>query len=220
MPSKEQAAPDRPWWFLVWTTFFVVTATAGTVWAIRSAPDAMLVGQPGRHDIAGAAAACLDCHVPFVGSPASRCLSPGCHGDLATGTPPRDGPAMPVRFHVALRDLPCGRCHEEHRTLPTARLFDHRLIPDVERQACRRCHHAESQANHARMDAVACGTCHGESTWKGSEMNHARVSDQPCELCHARPTTRRHAAVAGTCDDCHTTTDWTQRRTANQDAAK
>ena len=211
--------PDRPWRFLLLTVACALAAAALTGWALRAHPGFALVGQPGQHDQRGAsAAACLDCHVPFVGTPASRCLSPGCHGNLATGTPPRTGPAMPVRFHVALRDEACGRCHEEHRTT-RPRVFDHRLIPSEKRSACRRCHYGEGQKSHARNDAVSCGSCHGWTTWGGAYMDHRRVQKEACELCHAGPKTDRHQAVAGTCDACHQTSDWTPRAT-DQDTAK
>ena len=214
MPSRPST--DRPWGYVLVTVLLSSSVTAAIAWAIFLAPERMLVGGTGQHEASGAAAECLDCHVPFVGTPASRCLSPGCHGDLATGTPPRNGPAMPVRFHVALRDEPCSRCHDEHRRSAQNRLFDHRLIPTDHRKDCRRCHRAEDTPNHADRDAVACGTCHGYTRWGGAKIDHARVDREACELCHRQPNTGQHAAFAGACDTCHQPTSWS----ALQDAAK
>ena len=219
MLSDLAPTPERPWRYLTVTVLLATAASAGTLWLLRVAPGAALLGQPGHHgQTSGTTAECLDCHVPFVGTPASRCLSPGCHGNLATGTPPRTGPAMPERFHGALRDVACGQCHEEHRPRGAARLFDHRIIPDETRSACRRCHHAAERDSHARTDSVTCGTCHGWATWAGAEMDHRRVPSEPCELCHSPPKSNEHKKVAGTCDDCHGTHAWTV--VGPQDAAK
>ncbi|MEO1335794.1 MAG: hypothetical protein AAFV29_09115, partial [Myxococcota bacterium] len=193
-------AQERPWRVVVWATVCASLATAGVLYMLRTAPVFTLIGRSGQHERpVQRLAECLDCHVPFVGTPASRCLSPGCHGALATGTPPTDGPAMPVRFHVALRDLTCGRCHEEHRPSPERRQFDHRIIPTAARTDCRRCHHA-AQPAHASGDTVACGRCHTYSAWAGIQIEHQRVADEACDVCHKAPENRRHAAVAGTCD--------------------
>lgn len=185
-------------------------AVAGFVVWTAADPSGVVVGTEGQHDAAGGAT-CLDCHVPFVGTPASRCLSPGCHGALATGTPPRDGPAMPIRFHAALRRTPCQTCHAEHGTTARAPAprFDHAVIPPTSGARCRACHLAETVRAHARTDAVACDVCHGLSSWSVADMNHDAVREQPCDLCHPGPTTDSHAAVAGTCTDCHGVEDWT-----------
>src|SRR5207249_3355172 len=109
---------DRPVAFAIGAAgIAAVISLSVLVWA-QASPETVLIGLEGRHDHDAAKserlAACLDCHVPFVGTPGSRCLGPGCHGELATGTPPKDGKAMPIRFHAALRDQPCGLCHVEH----------------------------------------------------------------------------------------------------------
>lgn len=209
---------DRPVLLAALAVGLAGLSTAGLmVWAAHD-PAAVVVGQPGRHD-RGGGATCLDCHVPFEGTPSSRCLAPGCHGDLATGTPPRDGPAMPMRFHVALRSQPCGQCHSEHvEDIIVA--FDHGRIPSEVQPRCRVCHLGEGVRAHARTDAVSCDVCHNLTSWKGSPMEHGRVSQQACDLCHRRPETESHASVAGTCTDCHTATDWTPIEPEAQDAAK
>jgi hypothetical protein len=185
---------------------------AMVAWADQK-PERVLVGLSGRHDGArgnNRLAACLDCHVPFVGTPGSRCLSPGCHGMLATGTPPREGRAMPIRFHSALREQPCGLCHTEHSRLPAStRAFSHEMIPPEPRKLCSRCHSAYAVANHARTDAIICSTCHSTKQWGSTLMDHQKVAQQFCDLCHTAPANATHASVAGTCSTCHIVASWT-----------
>lgn len=177
-----------------------VLATGGLLEWARRDPAAVVVGAKGRHD-GPQGATCLDCHVPFEGTPSSRCLAPGCHGELATGTPPRTGPAMPLRFHVAVRKLPCGSCHVEHAPQPVG--FAHELVPAELQRRCDGCHPGEGVQSHARTDAVSCDLCHSQQSWRDATMVHERVSQQPCDLCHRRPETEAHASVAGACNDCH-----------------
>ncbi len=207
---------DRPLLFATVSVVLGALAAAALLTWASGDPVTVIVGQSGRHDQAHGAT-CLDCHVPFEGSPSSRCLAPGCHGDLATGTPPRDGPAMPLRFHVALRGQPCNLCHTEHAD-DVLRAFEHGRIPGEVRNKCRGCHLAERIAAHARTDAVSCDVCHGFSEWSQPDMSHQKVSAQPCDLCHRRPETDSHASVAGTCTDCHGSNSWTPKPT--QEAEK
>jgi hypothetical protein len=176
-------------------------------------PEALLVGRAGHHDGPPAGerhAACLDCHVPFVGTPASRCLGPSCHGELATGSPPKTGAAMPVRFHVALRDEPCELCHAEHdrQVGAPARAFAHSLIPEARRGECRRCHSGTPVPAHSRTDAVSCATCHTLEAWRGAPIDHTKVNEIHCDGCHSAPATPAHGALAGNCDGCHGTSSW------------
>jgi len=209
--TSGETAVDRPYIFAL-ITVSASAALAGIVLLLTSTmPETMLVGLEGRHDAPAAGgerlASCLDCHVPFVGSPGSRCLSPGCHGDLATGTPPRTGPAMPVRFHVALRGLDCGSCHIEHGVV-VERPFAHGLIPEDRRAKCARCHTGASEPNHTTTDAVPCDRCHGYDAWTGDEIDHQRVWQFACDICHVPPATKAHASIAGTCNACHGTDGW------------
>lgn len=201
---------ERPLLFTLAAGLFALGLSAGMLWWAYSTPESVLIGRPGRHDAVSdrsRLADCLDCHVPFVGTPGSRCLGPGCHGALATGTPPRDGPAMPVRFHVVLREYDCRRCHIEHAPAKPPAPFAHAIIPADSRGRCSDCHLA-GRAAHARTDAVSCDLCHGLERWRGASMVHERVRNQPCDLCHAAPTTPAHASVAGACDNCHGSGDW------------
>lgn len=207
---------DRPLLFATVSVFLGALAAAGLLAWASGDPVTVIVGQSGRHDQAHGAT-CLDCHVPFEGSPSSRCLAPGCHGDLATGTPPRDGPAMPLRFHVALRGQACSQCHTEHAR-DVLRAFEHRRIPQAVRAGCRACHLGERVKAHARTDAVSCEVCHTLDNWSEAQMSHKKVSAQPCDLCHRRPETEEHASVAGTCTDCHVSSSWAPKPT--QDAEK
>jgi hypothetical protein len=207
---------DRPLAFALATAGIAVVVTGSVlVWA-QVSPETVLIGLEGRHDHATVGgserlAACLDCHVPFVGTPGSRCLGPGCHGELATGTPPQDGKAMPIRFHAAVRDQPCGLCHLEHvnpGTRTATRAFRHAIIPQPTRDRCTRCHSGSVQANHPTTDAVNCDLCHGTKSWRGLRIDHSRVRQHPCDLCHAAPLDTTHASVAGTCNECHDTNTW------------
>ncbi len=188
----------------------------------QASPERVLIGLVGRHDgppEGERLAACLDCHVPFVGTPGSRCLGPGCHGELATGTPPRDGPAMPIRFHTALRDQPCSLCHQEHvaaEASTSTRTFTHRMIPAEPRARCTKCHSGAKVRNHPITDAVNCSVCHGTIVWGGTAIEHERVAQQPCDVCHVRPENETHASVAGNCSECHVTERWSQRPASQQ----
>ncbi len=215
-----QDGPKRKEHPLLFATFSIGLAVGFVAltlfWAYEN-PERVLIGLPGRHDTRANASAsrlaqCLDCHVPFVGTPGTRCLGPGCHGDLATGTPPKEGPAMPVRFHVALREHPCGTCHQEHtanpaRTSSTA-AFEHAIIPSKSQRLCSRCHSGAKMPNHAKTNAVSCDLCHQLDRFKGARMIHGRVASHPCDLCHVAPPTEAHASVAGTCSDCHVIQAW------------
>lgn len=113
-------------------------------------------------------AACLDCHVPFSGTPSTRCLGPSCHGALATGTPPRDGPVLPVRYHVVLRGEDCGQCHEEHADRDTATGDPHRgMALEVLRSKCDQCHLDAGPPSHPRTEG-SCGRCHTLETWENA----------------------------------------------------
>lgn len=212
---RQVSGRDRPLLFAL----FCIVISAGITWAVvvwaEASPESVLLGLQGRHDAVGAGerlATCLDCHVPFVGTPSSRCLGPGCHGDLATGTPPRDGPAMPIRFHVALRDQPCGLCHQEHVPRGTSRVampFTHDLIPGTTRARCARCHSGAGRDSHPPTDAVACELCHSTERWQGVEVEHSLVAQQPCDVCHGAPASPAHASIAGNCSECHETQRWT-----------
>lgn len=205
-PEAKRPLSERPVWLAALSLAVASLAAAGLMlWATED-PVVVIVGKDGRHDQA-AEASCLDCHVPFEGTPSSRCLAPGCHGDLATGTPPRSGPAMPLRFHVALRKQACVRCHGEHET-DVIRRFDHALVPAEAQVRCHTCHPGAAVPDHARTDAVSCDLCHGLAAWSGAPMEHGRVAQQPCDLCHRRPESEAHASVAGACGDCHATTSW------------
>jgi hypothetical protein len=210
---------ERPLAFALLCAGIAIVVTGSMlVWA-QASPESVLIGLEGRHDHDSAGgserlAACLDCHVPFVGTPGSRCLGPGCHGELATGTPPRDGKAMPIRFHAALRDQPCGLCHQEHvreGTTTATRAFTHAIIPKATRAECVRCHGGAGVVGHSITDAVRCEICHDTERWRSAEVDHARVSSQPCDTCHALPTDDTHATVAGTCNECHDTNTWRSR---------
>lgn len=221
--TDAQASPakDKPYTFAILTGLVaIVVTTVMMLWG-GIAPESVLIGLEGRHDAipekgGDRLAGCLDCHVPFVGTPGSRCLGPGCHGELATGTPPKDGPAMPIRFHALLRDRACGTCHEEHvatgaRT--STRTFTHAIIPDEIQDACARCHSANGVPAHASADAVECGVCHQKEAWRGITIAHDKVSKDACDLCHVAPETPSHASVAGTCQECHEISDWVPKIT-------
>lgn len=213
-------SPERPYLLALASALAAAAVGAGVlVWGSAS-PEVVLVGRAGRHDAPAAGAerhaACLDCHVPFVGTPASRCLGPGCHGELATGSPPKSGPAMPVRFHVALRDEACELCHAEHdgpvRT--ASRSFGHALIPEARRDECRRCHSGAQVVAHSRTDAVGCGTCHDLDRWRGARLEHTRLAEVHCDSCHVAPDSAAHSGLAGTCSTCHSTQAWVPTSTA------
>lgn len=213
-----EAAEERPYLLAFASVVAAMAVLAGVgLWALAR-PEQVIVGRAGRHDgvVAGERhAACLDCHVPFVGTPASRCLGPSCHGELATGSPPKAGPAMPVRFHVALRDEPCERCHKEHddriATRTASRAFSHEIIPLARKDECRRCHIGTAIGSHSRTDAVACQTCHGQKSWTGDPIDHAKVAATHCDVCHLAPKIEAHAAIAGTCSTCHEVATWTPK---------
>jgi hypothetical protein len=201
----------RPILFAVVTTAGATILSIAVLWWATLDPESVVIGMPGRHDAPPSGerlADCLDCHVPFVGTPGSRCLGPGCHGELATGTPPKDGKAMPIRFHAALRDAPCTPCHVEHTRSAERVAFSHDRIPAGARAKCSRCHLGAAVEDHARTDSIPCDLCHGVERFAGTEIDHSKVSNHPCDLCHASPKDEAHASVAGACTDCHRSESW------------
>ena len=206
-------AADRPYAFALATFAGATVLTSAVVLWANVSPERVVIGVDGRHDAPPdreRLADCLDCHVPFVGTPASRCLSPGCHGALATGSPPREGNAMPVRFHAALRGVACGHCHLEDGDAPAERrVFHHDVIPEGKRHLCSRCHSGAKLEHHNATDAVLCRACHETTAWTGKAVDHRNVWQHACDVCHAAPASPAHASVAGTCSACHRTDEWT-----------
>ena len=195
------------------TLTFATTSTTlalGFIY-VSTSPRIALVGERGQHDPEDrpAFATCLDCHVPFVGTPGTRCSGPGCHGELATGTPPLDGPALPIRYHVVVRKIPCMTCHEEHQTKNRPQKRDvHLILPTaLLTDDCARCHSARERTSHARTDEVACGHCHSLQQWPKAEVKHEDLPVDACDLCHELPP--KHQLVAGGCSACHVVTTWT-----------
>lgn len=214
MHVRESEIRDKPFAFAIASVVFaLVVACVVLLWAQES-PERVLIGLSGRHDGKDGGerlAACLDCHVPFVGTPGSRCLGPGCHGELATGAPPKGGPAMPIRFHVVLREAPCGTCHDEHvegDAETSRRSFTHAIIPRPEHDRCVSCHSGAGVRSHPKTDAVNCRSCHETQSWRDTRIDHAVVLHQPCDLCHVAPPTDPHASIAGTCAECHVAGGW------------
>jgi hypothetical protein len=203
---------ERPILFALLSVAGALALTLFILWWAGEDPESVVIGLPGRHDAPtddrDRMADCLDCHVPFVGTPGSRCLGPGCHGELATGTPPKEGPAMPIRFHATLRKFACNNCHVEHTTLRSDRIFTHDLIPSEARGACSRCHSGANVSGHADTDAISCDLCHQLDKFTGTEMVHGRVAGHACDVCHASPKTPTHASIAGACTECHVTDSW------------
>ena len=216
--NDRETRADRPYLFAGLTVVLALGSTALIVGWSSCSPELVLIGLDGHHDAPEGTserlAACLDCHVPFIGAPPSRCLSPGCHGALATGTPPREGNAMPVRFHAALRAYHCSTCHTEHgdeRAATSSQAFSHEVIPTAERPACARCHSGRTVDAHPATNAVDCALCHDTKTWKGVNTDHSKVWQYSCEACHVTPSTPSHSSIAGACTTCHETTSWTPK---------
>ncbi len=205
---------QRPGLIFLCFSLLLGLGAGATLLLFKEYPRASLIGVPSRHDPAlgksDARAFCLDCHVPFVGSPSSRCLGPGCHSDLATGTPPQTGPALPVRFHQAIRNYECSLCHEEHRP-ERLREFSHALIPSEVRGQCQRCHLAQDQQDHDRTNQMDCALCHRTDDWKITRVDHRVFKETACDVCHLRPESEAHAKVAGSCNVCHNAQIWTPK---------
>lgn len=210
-----EAGRERPYVLALISLGGGTLATIAVLAFALAKPESVVIGLDGRHDrIEGGErlASCLDCHVPFVGTPASRCSSPGCHGELATGSPPREGKAMPIRYHVAIRDERCGLCHVEHadrEELEKPVGFSHQKIPEKVRDECRRCHSAINVRAHSGTDQIDCRRCHETTSWTGTVMNHALVEGEHCDVCHVAPEGEAHANLAGTCSTCHEREAWT-----------
>lgn len=209
---------ERPYAFAIFSVVIAIGLSFGLVLWASSSPEMVLVGEPGIHDAHGddvRLAGCLDCHVPFIGTPGSRCLSPSCHGALATGTPPKTGPAMPIRFHATLATLECNQCHQEHgeKQQRANEKFDHKIIPEAQGKQCNRCHSGAQQKSHASTDAIQCDQCHDIENWRTESMDHQRIFVHACDVCHVAPETATHGSVAGTCSTCHETQSWAPKET-------
>lgn len=199
--------PEHPLRGLVVALGTLGLAMATGLFYLGARPGPALLTEPGPHG--AGQAACLDCHVPFSGTPSTRCLGPGCHSALATGTPPRDGPALPVRYHVAVRKLSCQRCHEAHRTEARVVTPHGTLDRPLLEQLCVRCHSGRHLESHAKTDEIGCWTCHALDSWALPTPKHGTVAQVPCEVCHTAPRTDHPAPDS--CERCHALDGlWTQ----------
>lgn len=155
--------------------------------------------------------ACLQCHAPFRGVAATRCIA--CHAVATIGNAGRAATAAPRRmtasFHRELADNNCVACHSDHQLTNVPR-FDHAMLRPTARASCETCHRTPSNALHNAMP-TNCGDCHSEQRWRPARFDHSNVATTvPCASCHQPPADTLHATLGAdsTCNTCHSTQAW------------
>lgn len=160
---------------------------------------------------------CLDCHQPFQGIPAERCIT--CHaladigkdttlgGDVA-------GVKEKTMFHKALTNQECTSCHTDHKGIkPDVSIssFTHELLPEAERTKCNSCHNLPEDKIHKHLP-LTCNNCHNTVEWKISgSFNHDLIQGMDksnCISCHEAPADDFHQQTSESCSACHTTAEW------------
>lgn len=165
---------------------------------------------------------CAQCHEPWQGVSAERCLR--CHAETARQIKNRSG------LHGALEQVnACASCHVDHRgrqgTMPGRTLdgFDHRrtgfkLDGAHAGVACARCHPGSDYRNtpttcvgchvapdgHDENYGVQCAACHATRAWLPARwddhpfpLNHGDGEAIACATCHPESNS------AYTCYGCH-----------------
>jgi hypothetical protein len=157
---------------------------------------------------------CRDCHEDVHGrtfasvAEGERCES--CH-TVEAFVPATYGRAEHARAAFPLdgahRAVPCARCHR-----PEGARAVHLALPA---HACKDCHEDVHRGTFdARMGPRGCATCHGTTSWKGTDFDHAttrfpltgRHAEVACTACHGTPEGGAHARFTGLdrrCEACH-----------------
>lgn len=154
---------------------------------------------------------CTDCHSPFRGTPAAKCIA--CHdleaiGLLTTAGAPIATADEEASFHQALIEPACVRCHSDHRGAerPGASVvFSHELVRNDLLSTCPSCHGASTPKDDLhRQVGDDCGSCHGFEAWTPATFEHERYfrfdrhhPASECQSCH--PNTLDQY----TCYGCH-----------------
>jgi hypothetical protein len=164
---------------------------------------------------------CLSCHSPLRGTPPSKCMA--CHepddiGLRTTTGAPILGTGASPRFHQALLEPACARCHSDHLEAgrPAASpVFTHQLLREDVLDKCTDCHGQRTPADDLhRVAPASCGSCHGFEAWTPATFDHAMIPAERldgCANCHAdqRPPDALHREVGAECGGCHTIQAWT-----------
>jgi hypothetical protein len=163
---------------------------------------------------------CTDCHSPFRGTPATKCII--CHELEAIGLLTTTGAAIVATeegppFHQALLEPDCVRCHSDHLGAgrPGANaVFTHDLLRNDIVSSCGDCHGNNTPKDDLHQAApTACGSCHGFDAWIPATFDHETLqTDQrsTCVTCHSdvRPSDGLHRQAGDDCGSCHRTQAW------------
>ncbi len=192
-------------------TYVVAVLLAGVLVASIFAPHTMVSPGPLVDAHRQLDDACFQCHAPFRGVAAPRCIA--CHPVATIGDAGRPTTAAPRRmtasFHRELADNNCVACHSDHQLTNVPR-FDHAMLRTAARARCETCHLTPSNALHKAMP-TNCGGCHSEQRWRPARFDHSNAATTaPCASCHQAPTDALHTTTtsAAACSTCHTTQAW------------
>ncbi len=164
---------------------------------------------------------CTECHSPFRGTPAAKCIA--CHELEAIGLATTAG--VPVAaaegeppFHQALIEPACVRCHSDHRGAerPGASIsFTHELVRNDVLSTCASCHGASTPKDDLHRQAGDdCGSCHGFEAWIPATFEHETLPaerQKACVSCHGASTPKDdlHRQAGDDCGSCHGFEAWT-----------
>lgn len=165
---------------------------------------------------------CRDCHAPFRGPSAARCVA--CHapdsipGATRLDALGRDRVATLRALHRDTLAADCFACHTDHEGPDPANAttpFAHETLARDVRARCAACHDAVQPADAIHRRPAPCSACHDTRAWKPATFRH--VAGDPslaarCAECHAADVPVRdglHDPSMRGCADCHGVERWT-----------
>lgn len=160
---------------------------------------------PGHRTIAGD---CFACHLPFRGTPATRCTS--CHAFDRAASVKANGKIQPGNalhaLHREFSRIDCANCHVGHLTHGAKNAtpcFDHTMMRTETRRACSTCHRPPQDSLHPSLGSQ-CAECHATGTWTPATFDHRKFfsieppHDAACSTCHRSTDFKRYS-----CMNCH-----------------
>lgn len=195
----------RSWILVIIAANLIVLITLVFVY-----PELMI--SPGRLPVVHSepSVACADCHLPFRGAVAGKCIT--CHAPAKIGVTTSRGEPLPRAglhsgFHQALNTTDCLACHTGHAAPRLSHLtgprFSHDLLRAEVRPRCATCHAPPANALHRGVQGQ-CAACHTTRGWTPATFDHQRYfplsgpHNVRCATCHTTGNFTRYS-----CFGCH-----------------